>query len=113
MVILCVNLIVLSPDSTFISRLFFAKDLFFFRIQICRAHASSYVTMVDYVFKFRSYRVNFVSSQRFLIADYIIYKQCFSFRHVILSWQFLDYFLFMYKAARFLRIQRDCRMAEG
>ena len=40
----------------------FRKKNFFFRIQICSAHASSNVTMVDYVFEFQSNRVNFVSS---------------------------------------------------
>ena len=49
------------------------KRPFFLRIQICSAHASSYVTMVDHVVKLQSNRVNFVSSRRFLIADEVIY----------------------------------------
>ena len=47
----------------------FRKSPFFLRTKICNAHASSDVTMVDYVFQFQRNQVNFVSSQRFLIAD--------------------------------------------
>ena len=60
--------------------------------------------MVDCVVKFQSNRVNFVSSRRFLIADYVIYQGHFFLCQVMLFSQFLDYLPFIYNAARFLRI---------
>ena len=51
--------------------------------------------MVDHVFKFQSSQVNFVSSRRFSIADYVIYLRCIFLCYIMLFWHFLDYFPFV------------------
>ena len=62
-IILIVNRNLMSKLA-FILRLF-SKKTFFFRILICYLHASSYVTMVNHVTKFRNILVNLGSRKIF------------------------------------------------
>ena len=62
---LFVNLNYFEFKLDFISWLFFAKDLFVFRIWIGNSHASTDLMMVGHVFKFQSNRMNFISSRKF------------------------------------------------
>ena len=72
-IILIVNLNCIESNFDFYISAIVRKRPFFIRITIGNANVSSYVIMVDYVIEFQSNRVNFVSSRRFLIADYVIY----------------------------------------
>ena len=100
MIILFVNLICLESKFDFYISTVVRKRLFFLGIEICSSHVSCYVTMVDYVVKFQSNRVNFVSSQRFL-NDLRNLLAVLFLCHLMLFWQFLNYFPFIYRAARF------------
>ena len=57
------------PNVFYIYRLFFAKDLFSL-VYSRSSHSSADVIMNNYVIRFQSNRVNFVSSRRLLNGDY-------------------------------------------